>query len=91
MIRGGCGPRRRLTRKAKQPTSISPRGGELGRKAKRRWKRSLCERKGLFNNIRLHRLARRDVVPFDLPILLPHARMAFDVSSPPMSNSIMQG
>ena len=38
----------------------------------------------------LHRLARRDVVPFDAAFLLP-GRMAFDVSSVPLSLTIMQG
>ena len=43
-----------------------------------------------FHEAVLHRLARCDVVPFDLPILLP-ARIAFEVSSVPLSDTIMQG
>ncbi len=36
-----------------------------------RWKSPLCERKGLFNNIRLHRLTGGNVVLFDLGLLAP--------------------
>ena len=38
----------------------------------------------------LHRLARRDVVPFNLAILC-HLSMAFDVNSVPLSLTTMQG
>lgn len=45
-----------------------PDGGR-DRTGKTLWKNSPNEKKGLFYNIRLHRLARRNLVPFD-PVIL---------------------
>src|SRR5690606_37973481 len=51
--------------KRRPPTRRRLRDGECGPASQRLWKRHPHETMGLFDNIRLHRLARRDVVPFD--------------------------
>src|SRR5690606_39331502 len=57
--------------KRRPPTRRRLRDGECGPASQRLWKRHPHETMGLFDNIRLHRLARRDVVPVDAMVLLP--------------------
>lgn len=59
------------SRRRKLPMQPQLPDGERGRKGRRLWKKPPNEKNGLFYNIRLHRLARRDVVPFDAMILRP--------------------
>lgn len=71
----------RKPRRRKLHTQQRLPDGGLGPARRRLWKRRHSEPIGLFYNIRLHRLAWRDVVPFDPVILFDHARMAFEVNS----------
>jgi hypothetical protein len=50
---------------------LSERTDERGPNDRRLWKKPLNEKKRLFYNIRLHRLAGRNVMPFDAVLIRP--------------------